>query len=68
MSSFCSATEEFCGDGDVNGAEECDDDNGVNGDGCDNDCTISNQPPTITNIADQSTNEDTTESNVAFTI
>ncbi|HRI68180.1 MAG TPA: proprotein convertase P-domain-containing protein, partial [Polyangium sp.] len=31
----------FCGDGTVNGAETCDDANMMNGDGCDNNCTIS---------------------------
>jgi len=28
-----------CGDGSVDGAEECDDGNGTDGDGCDSDCT-----------------------------
>lgn len=30
-----------CGDGDVNGGDECDDGNGIEADGCDNDCTFS---------------------------
>jgi cysteine-rich repeat protein len=33
--------EPFCGDGEQNGTEECDDGNDTNGDGCDNDCTFS---------------------------
>jgi cysteine-rich repeat protein len=33
--------EPFCGDGEQNGTEECDDGNDTNGDGCDNDCTYS---------------------------
>jgi len=30
-----------CGNGKVKGADQCDDGNGANGDGCDNDCTFS---------------------------
>jgi cysteine-rich repeat protein len=30
-----------CGDGEVNGEDECDDGNGTSGDGCENDCTFS---------------------------
>jgi cysteine-rich repeat protein len=33
--------EPYCGDGEQNGMEECDDGNDTNGDGCDNDCTYS---------------------------
>lgn len=33
------ATPAVCGDGMVEGLEDCDDGNRVNGDGCDNDCT-----------------------------
>src|SRR5690606_5141256 len=44
-----SGTPEVCGDGVVTGGEQCDDGNGVAGDGCENDCTISTacswQPP-----------------------
>ena len=39
-----------CGDGIVQNGEECDDGNGVDGDGCDNDCTFSvlcNSPTVI---------------------
>lgn len=30
----------ICGDGEVNGTDACDDGNGANGDGCENDCTF----------------------------
>jgi cysteine-rich repeat protein len=36
----CSQTCTYCGDGIVNNAEACDDGNGVNGDGCENNCTF----------------------------
>jgi len=29
-----------CGDGEINGAEDCADENSINGDGCENDCTF----------------------------
>jgi len=35
----CRETCKYCGDGIVNNGEQCDDGNGVNGDGCENDCT-----------------------------
>ncbi len=40
----CSLTCEFryCGDGFLGGAEQCDDKNQVNGDGCDNACRVEN--------------------------
>ena len=48
--SFCNATTcqtetvvgPYCGDGVVNGAEQCDDANSVNGDSCTNSCTFNN--------------------------
>jgi cysteine-rich repeat protein len=47
----CRATCTYCGDGKVNNAEACDDGNGINNDGCTNNCTFPNcgdsiiQPP-----------------------
>ncbi len=38
VAGFCSET--VCGDGEVQGTEECEDGNQVDGDGCDNDCTF----------------------------
>jgi cysteine-rich repeat protein len=40
---LCRGDCTVCGDSVVDAGEQCDDGNGVNGDGCDNDCTI---PPT----------------------
>jgi cysteine-rich repeat protein len=39
----CSDPDFFCGDSKVNSTEICDDGNQINGDGCENDCTIT--PP-----------------------
>ena len=33
-------TEPYCGDGFLDVGEECDDGNLINGDGCDNNCTV----------------------------
>ena len=38
LDGFCEAT--VCGDGEIEGDEECEDGNQVDGDGCDNDCTF----------------------------
>jgi cysteine-rich repeat protein len=46
----------FCGDGEPNGTEECDDGNDTNGDGCENDCTYTCQ------VATQETDCDDSES------
>ena len=35
----------FCGDGNVDEGEQCDDGNNTNGDGCSNDCKIETPPP-----------------------
>jgi len=37
--------EPYCGDGEVDEGEACDDGNDVNGDGCENDCTKTPPPP-----------------------
>jgi len=37
--------EPYCGDGHVDAGEACDDGNAVNGDGCENDCTVTPPPP-----------------------
>ncbi len=36
---LCRSSCTVCGDGIINNGEACDDGNGINGDGCDNDCT-----------------------------
>lgn len=38
-------SEPYCQDGVVSGAEQCDDGNSTNGDGCDNDCTFTPAGP-----------------------
>ena len=42
--SDCDAPPVVCGDGIVGAGEQCDDGNDVNGDGCENDCTLTPPP------------------------
>ena len=70
------AFPEFCGDGVVQGTEECDDGNTINGDGCENDCTFT-PPYDCEGIAVEETcdsictfeilNSDATQSNLCAT-
>jgi cysteine-rich repeat protein len=40
----------FCGDGNLDPGEECDDGNFLDGDGCASDCTLEQDVPTTTGI------------------
>src|SRR5690606_23029327 len=40
----CQALGPYCGDGQLDGPESCDDGDGVDGNGCNNDCNESGQP------------------------
>jgi cysteine-rich repeat protein len=51
----CPGPEPFCGDRETNGAEVCDDGNQVNGDGCENNCTVTPAETTQTLFVTQLT-------------
>jgi cysteine-rich repeat protein len=48
-----------CGDGIPNGGEECDDGNGIDGDGCENDCTETGGTTTTTSTSSTTTTSST---------
>lgn len=55
---------DVCGDGDETGTEECDDGNVDDGDGCDADCMLEEEPEDVCGDGDQTGDEECDDGNV----